>query len=71
MKKIVTDNNNKKYDKEMKFSLLKKKYDRCEVNIIEISNEILKNVNTKRYPLATYYRLFLAKFVPYLKRINT
>ena len=43
---------------------IKTKYYRCDVKIIELTNENLKNANIKRYPFAAYYRLFLAELIP-------
>ena len=65
---LVDEKTFKNNNKQMLISL-EKKYDRCEVNIIEISDENLKNANTKRYPLAAYYRLILAEIIPDLNRI--
>lgn len=48
---------------------LEKKYQRCKVNILEISKDIIKNANTKRYPLSAYYRLLLSELIPDLNRI--
>ena len=48
---------------------LEDKYERCEVYILEISRESIKNANTKRYPLAAYYRLLLSDLIPDLNRI--
>ena len=48
---------------------LEDKYERCEVYILEISRASIKNANTKRYPLAAYYRLLLSDLIPDLNRI--
>ena len=66
---ILVDEKTFKNNNKQILTSLEKKYDRCEVNIIEISDENLKNANTKRYPLAAYYRLILAEIIPDLNRI--
>jgi lipopolysaccharide biosynthesis glycosyltransferase len=66
---LLVDRQTFKNDNKRKLKNLEKKYDRCEVNILEISNEIIPNANVKRYPFAAYYRLLLADLVPEFNRI--
>ena len=66
---ILIDKNTYKDENKIKFKNLEQKYERCEINIIEVSEESFKNANTKRYPSATYYRLLLAELIPDLNRI--
>ena len=66
---LLVDKKAFKNDNKRILTNLEKKYDRCEVNIIEISDENFKNANTKRYPLAAYYRLILAEIIHDLNRI--
>ena len=47
---------------------LEQKYDRCKVNVLELTNENLSNARTNRYPMAAYYRLLLAKLIPDLQQ---
>ena len=50
--------------------LLQKKYDKCKVIIFELTNESLSNARTtKRHPIATYYRLLLAKLIPKVNKM--
>jgi lipopolysaccharide biosynthesis glycosyltransferase len=65
---LVEKNIFKKQNKK-KFLNLEKKYDRCKVIIIELTNKYLSNARTNRYPITTYYRLFLAKIIPNINRI--
>ena len=65
---LVEKNEFKNQNKE-KFMHLEEKYNRCKVNILELTNENLSNARTNRYPVAAYYRLLLAKIIPDLNRI--
>jgi lipopolysaccharide biosynthesis glycosyltransferase len=65
---LVEKNVFKKQNKK-KFMHLEEKYNRCKVNILELTNENLSNARTNRYPMAAYYRLLLAKLIPDLNRI--
>ena len=65
---LVEKNVFKNQNKE-KFMHLEEKYNRCKVNILELTNENLSNARTNRYPMAAYYRLLLAKLIPDLNRI--
>ena len=66
---LLVDKKTFKKENKEKFVNLEKRYERCEINIIEISDENFQNANTKRYPLATYYRLILADLLPDINRI--
>ena len=66
---LLVDKQTFKDENKIKLKNIEQKYERCEVNIIEISEETLKNANTKRYPTAAYYRLLLADLIPELNRI--
>jgi lipopolysaccharide biosynthesis glycosyltransferase len=67
---LLVEKNKFKEENKEKFIRLEKKYDRCKVIIIELTNENLSNARiTKRYPLATYYRLLLAKLIPKVNKI--
>ena len=65
---LVNKKNFKKENRQILINL-EKKYEKCEVNIIGISNKNLIKANTKRYPLSAYYRLYLAELIPDLNRI--
>ena len=65
---LVEKNIFKEQNKKI-FLHLEKKYDRCKVIIIELTNNYLSNARTNRYPKATYYRLLLAKIIPNINRI--
>jgi len=52
-----------------KFMHLEKKYNRCKINIIELTNENLSNANKNRYPIEAYYRLLLPKLIFNIDRI--
>ena len=66
---LLVDKKTFKKENKEKFVNLESRYERCEINIIEISDENFQNANTKRYPLATYYRLILADLLPDINRI--
>ena len=66
---LLVDKKTFKKENKEKFENLEKRYERCEINIIEITDKNFKNANTKRYPLATYYRLILADLLPDINRI--
>ena len=66
---LLVDKKTFKKENKEKFVNLERTYERCEINIIEISDENFQNANTKRYPLATYYRLILADLLPDINRI--
>ena len=66
---LLVDKTSFKNDNKIKLKHLEDKYERCEVNILEISKDMIKNANTKRYPLAAYYRLLLSELIPDLNRI--
>ena len=66
---LLVDKKSFKKENKEKFVNLESRYERCEINIIEISDENFQNANTKRYPLATYYRLILADLLPDINRI--
>ena len=66
---LLVDKSSFKEENKKKFMNLEDKYERCEVNILEISKESIKNANTRRYPLAAYYRLLLSELIPDLNRI--
>ena len=66
---LLVDKSTYKEDNKKKLMNLEDKYERCEVYILEISRESIKNANTKRYPLAAYYRLLLSDLIPDLNRI--
>ena len=66
---LLVDKSTYKEDNKRKLMNLENKYERCEVHILEISKESIKNANTKRYPLAAYYRLLLSELIPDLNRI--
>jgi lipopolysaccharide biosynthesis glycosyltransferase len=65
---LVEKNIFEKQNKE-KFTHLEKKYDRCKVIILELTNENLLNARVDRYPITAYYRLLLAKLIPHVNRI--
>ena len=46
-----------------KFMHLEEKYNRCKINIFNITNEYFSNANTNNKPISTYYRLLLANLV--------
>ena len=50
---LVQKNIFKKENKET-FMHLEKKYKRCKINIIELTNENLSNANKNRYPIEAY-----------------
>lgn len=54
---------------KLKFKYLENNYKKCKINIIEINDNIFKYAKINRYPLPTYYRLLLAKLLPFLNRI--
>ena len=66
---LLVDKSTFKEENKKKLMNLEDKYERCEVYILEISRESIKNANTKRYPLAAYYRLLLSELIPDLNRI--
>lgn len=66
---LLVDKSTFKEENKKKLMNLEDKYERCEVYILEISRESIKNANTKRYPLAAYYRLLLSDLIPDLNRI--
>ena len=66
---LLVDKATFKEENKKKLMNLEDKYERCEVYILEISRESIKNANTKRYPLAAYYRLLLSDLIPDLNRI--
>ena len=66
---LLVDKNEFKNQNKEKFMHLEEKYNRCKVNILELTNENLSNARTNRYPVAAYYRLLLAKIIPDLNRI--
>ena len=66
---LLVEKNIFKSQNKDKFMHLEEKYDRCKVNILELTNENLSNARTNRYPMAAYYRLLLAKLIPDLNRI--
>ena len=66
---VLVDKATFKEENKKKLMNLEDKYERCEVYILEISRESIKNANTKRYPLAAYYRLLLSDLIPDLNRI--
>ena len=66
---LLVDKSTFKEENKKKLMNLEDKYERCEVYILEISRESIKNANTKRYPLAAYYRLPLSDLIPDLNRI--
>ena len=65
---LVQKNIFKKENKE-KFMHLEKKYKRCKINIIELTNENFSNANKNRYPIEAYYRLLLPKLIVDIDRI--
>ena len=66
---LLVEKNEFKNENKEKFMHLEEKYNRCKVNIVELTNEKLSNARTNRYPVAAYYRLLLAKIIPDLNRI--
>ena len=66
---LLVDKVTFKDDNKKKLKNFENKYERCEVNILEISKNMIKNANTKRYPLSAYYRLLLSELIPDLDRI--
>jgi len=66
---LLVDKATFKEENKKKLMNLEDKYERCEVYILEISRASIKNANTKRYPLAAYYRLLLSDLIPDLNRI--
>ena len=66
---LLVDKSTFKEENKKKLMNLEDKYERCEVYILEISRGSIKNANTKRYPLAAYYRLLLSDLIPDLNRI--
>lgn len=68
---ILVSKDKKQFSQQnkIKFKHLEQKYSRCKVNIIEINDNIFRDVTISRYPLPTYYRLLLAELLPFLNRI--
>ncbi len=58
----------KKVNKD-KLIHLEEKYDRCKIIIFELTNKNFTNANTKRYPMAAYYRLLLADLIKDVNRV--
>ena len=53
---------------KIKFKRLENNY-RCKIIIIEINDNIFKAIKKNRHPIPTYYRLLLARLLPFLNRI--
>ena len=66
---LLVDKKSFKSDNKNMLLDIEKKYENCEINIFEISDETFRGANTRRYPMATYYRLLLAELLPDLNRI--
>ncbi len=66
---LLVDKNSFNEENKKIFRNLEKKYDRCEIIILEISGEKFSKANLERYPMATYYRLLLADLIPDANRI--
>ena len=58
-----------KKENKVKLKHLEDKYDRCKIFIFELTNENFSNANTKRYPMAAYYRLLLAELIKDVNRV--
>ena len=58
-----------KKENKAKILHLEEKYNRCKVIFLEITNDRFVNANTKRYPIATYYRLLLPELIEHANRI--
>ena len=67
----MVSKNKKEFSEENKIKLksIEKTYNRCKIIIIEINDYIFRYLEIRDYPLPTYYRLFLAELLPFLKRI--
>ena len=52
-----------------KFIHLEERYNRCKINIFELTSENLSNARIDRYPISTYFRLLLPKLIPEVNRI--
>ena len=60
---LLVEKNIFKEENKEKFMHLEIKYNRCKINIIELTNEKLINVDISRYPITAYYRLLLADLI--------
>lgn len=67
----MVSNNQSEFHNQNKRKLKKieKKYNKCKIIFIEIKDNIFKYSKINRYPVATYYRLLLAKLLPNINKI--
>ena len=66
---LLVEKNIFKRENKAKFMHLQDKYEKCKVVIFELTNEELANARVNRYPMPTYYRLYLSKLLPDVNRI--
>ena len=66
---LLVEKNIFKQENKDKLMNLEDKYERCKINILELTNENLKYARTNRYPMAAYYRLLLPDLITDFNRV--
>ena len=66
---LLVEKNIFKQENKDKLMHLEDKYERCKINILELTNENLKYARTNRYPMAAYYRLLLPDLITDFNRV--
>ena len=66
---LLVEKDEFKLENKLKFNHLEEKYERCNINFLELTNKNLEFAQTKRYPISAYYRLFLSELLPNINRL--